>query len=121
MGIIFLGISFLKLAATSEIFEILSCNDENKESFKKITRILSNSWIWNFRKFPKIPQLTYQIAESYFDNNEFLSESKDDYQKKNGFYERSVNNSDLTIQFTDKDCKWNHFLLILRKSMHVKT
>ena len=53
----------------------------------------------------EIQQLIYQIAESYFDNNEFLSESKDDYLKKNRFYERSVNNSDLTIQFTDKDCK----------------
>ena len=102
----------MKLAATSDIFEILSCNDENKDSFQKLLVFCPTPGIWNFSKFPKIPQLTYQIAGSYFDNNEFLSESKDDFKKKNGFYERSVDNSDLTFQFADKDCKWNHFLLI---------
>ena len=59
-----------------------------------------------FRRLWKIPQLTYQITESYFDNNAILSEARDKFEKKSGFYERSIDNTDLKIQFADKDCKY---------------
>ena len=103
--IIFWWTIFFKLAATSEVFEIRSCNDQNKDSFPKIFAFPLALRFGHFWKVLKIPQLTYQIAESYFDNNEFLSEARDDFQKKNGFYERSVDNADLIIQFADKDCE----------------
>ena len=66
---------------------------------------------YNFRRFWKIPQLTFQISESYFENNALLSETRDGYVKKNGFYQKSVDNKDLNIQFADKDCKyWNSWI-----------
>jgi len=60
-------------------FAIVSCNEE------------------------KLPQLTFRIKESFFDSNEYLTRSRDDYELLDGWYQGKIEGSALSVDFSETD------------------
>ena len=50
--------------------------------------------------------MTFKIKESYFDSIETLTKARDWYQKIDGWYHRTIDGPDLSVEFMkDEDCK----------------
>ena len=50
--------------------------------------------------------MTYKIKESYFDSIETLTKARDLYHKIDGWYHRTIDGPDLSVEFMkDEDCK----------------
>lgn len=76
---------FISTAAANTL-EVISCNNEDVAE--------------------RPPALSFKIEESYFRNN---LEDQDEalYQLVNGFYERTIPEDELTLEFDpNDDCKW---------------
>ena len=54
-----------------------------------------------FKIIIKRPELSFRISQDYFENN--LSNSNDEYTLNNGFYERTIVESDLDFAFGESN------------------
>ena len=54
-----------------------------------------------FKTIIKRPELSFRISQDYFENN--LSNSNDEYTLNNGFYERTIVESDLDFAFGESN------------------
>jgi len=70
----------LGVVTTNENFQILSCNDVNK-----------------------LPKLSFKIKQEYFDSNVFLTETRNSYQKIGDWYHKTVDGSDLSVEFMQNE------------------
>lgn len=50
------------------------------------------------------PALSVRFSQDYFDNN--IDDPNDDFVLNGGYYERTIEESDLDFQFGENDRKW---------------
>ena len=79
-------------------YEVYSCNN-------KVTRVSTDREIHFVQKYKKTffqqPVISFRISADYFENN--LNDPNNDYTFNNGYYERTVEESDLDFAFGEND------------------
>ena len=81
--------------SSNENYEVISCNHETSGvSREKFIYVHGHVIVQR-------PALSFRIAQAYFENN--LSNTNEDYTLNNGFYERSIEESDLDFAFDDSN------------------
>lgn len=71
-------------SAAANSFEVIGCNNENEAE--------------------RPPALSFRVEEGYFQNN-LSDEDESLYQLVNGYFERTISQDELTLEFdSDDDC-----------------
>ena len=79
----------------------------------RISGLLGRPWDYEpkISRHKKLPKLTYKIKESFFDTIQTLVKVRDSYEKIDGWYHRTIDGPDLSVEFMqDEDCKFVHLV-----------